>query len=104
MPIHWQSPDGSTVLMWQTGSKSGGYTEAMSDYFLDPSAHYYSAAADTRFYPKTWSNLTSLEIMQRGVDKLQAEYHKAGYPYDAMMVLCCRRCARGTQPANSLGW
>jgi len=87
MPIHWQSPDGSTVLMWQTGSKSGGYTEAMSDYFLDPSAHYYSAAADTRFYPKTWSNLTSLEIMQRGVDKLQAEYHKAGYPYDAMMVL-----------------
>jgi hypothetical protein len=87
MPFHWRSPDGSTVLMWQTGSKSGGYTEAMSDYFLDPSAHYYSAAADTHFYPKAWSNLSSLEIMQRGVDKLLAEYHKAGYPYDAAMIL-----------------
>ncbi len=87
MPFHWQSPDGSTVLTWQTGSKSGGYTEAMSDYFLDPSAHYYSAPANAHFYPKAWDNMPPLEIMQRGVDKLLAEYHKAGYPYDAMMVL-----------------
>jgi alpha-mannosidase len=87
MPFHWRSPDGSTVLTWQTGSKNGGYTEAMADYYLDPSAHYYSAPADAHFYPKAWGNLSSLEIMQRGVDKLLAEYHKAGYPYDSMMVL-----------------
>ncbi len=87
MPFHWRSPDGSSVLTWQTGSKNGGYTEAMADYYLDPTAHYYSAPADEHFYPKAWSKLPSLEIMQRGVDKLLAEYHKAGYPYDAMMVL-----------------
>jgi hypothetical protein len=87
MPFHWQSPDGSTVLMWETGSKNGGYTEAMGDYFLDPTAHYYSAGPQDHFYPKAWNNLSSLEIMQRGVDKLLAEYRKAGYPYDAMMVL-----------------
>ncbi|MGD0479919.1 MAG: hypothetical protein ABSA42_07100 [Terracidiphilus sp.] len=87
MPFHWRSPDGSTVLMWETGSKNGGYTEAMADYFLDPTAHYYSAPAEDHFYPKAWGNLPSLEIMQRGVDKLLAEYRKAGYPYDAMMVL-----------------
>ncbi|MGA3033510.1 MAG: hypothetical protein ABSD70_09515 [Terracidiphilus sp.] len=87
MPFHWQSPDGSTVLMWETGSKNGGYTEAMADYYLDPTAHYYSARPEDHFYPKSWGNLSSLEIMQRGVDKLLAEYRKAGYPYDAMMVL-----------------
>jgi Glycosyl hydrolases family 38 N-terminal domain len=87
MPFHWRSPDGSTVLTWETGSKNGGYTEAMGDYYLDPTAHYYSAPAEDHFYPKAWSNLPPLEIMQRGVNKLLAEYHKAGYPYDAMMVL-----------------
>ncbi len=87
MPFHWRSPDGSTVLTWETGSKNGGYTEAMADYFLDPTAHYYSAPAEDHFYPKAWNNLPSLEIMQRGVDKLLAEYHKAGYPFDAVMVL-----------------
>jgi hypothetical protein len=87
MPFHWRSPDGSTVLMWETGSKNGGYTEAMGDYFLDPTAHYYSAPAEDHFYPKAWNNLPALEIMQRGVTKLLAEYHKAGYAYDALMVL-----------------
>jgi hypothetical protein len=87
MPFHWRSPDGSTVLTWETGSKNGGYTEAMGDYYLDPTAHYYSARAEDHFYPKGWSNLPPLEIMQRGVNKLLAEYHEAGYPYDAVMVL-----------------
>ncbi|HTB98448.1 MAG TPA: hypothetical protein VK716_15670 [Terracidiphilus sp.] len=87
MPFHWRSPDGSSVLMWETGGKNGGYTEAMSDYFLDPTAHYYSAPADAYFYPKAWDNLPSLEIMQRGVDKLLTEYRKAGYPYETLLVL-----------------
>lgn len=59
MPFHWRSPDGSSVLTWQTGSKNGGYTEAMADYYLDPTAHYYSAPADEHFYPKAWSKLSS---------------------------------------------
>jgi hypothetical protein len=87
MPFHWRSPDGSSVLTWQTGSKNGGYVEAMGDYFLDPSAHYFNAPADAHFYPKEWMGLPPLEIMQRGMDKLVAEYEKADYPYEAAMVL-----------------
>lgn len=86
MPFYWRSPDGSTVLTWQTQSKNGGYVEAMADYYLDPSAHYYNAPG-THFYPKEWEGQPPLEIMQRGVDKLLAEYGKAHYPYDAAMVL-----------------
>ncbi len=87
MPFYWRSPDGSTVLTWQTQSKNGGYVEAMGDYYLDPSAHYYNAPADTHFYPKAWEGQPPLEIMQHGIDKLLAEYSKAHYPYDAAMVL-----------------
>ncbi|HEY2468639.1 MAG TPA: hypothetical protein VGI45_12480 [Terracidiphilus sp.] len=87
MPFHWQSPDGSTVLTWQTGSKNGGYVEAMADYYLDPDAHYYSEPAEHKFYPREWRGLSKLEIMQRGVNKLLTEYEKAGYRYDAVMVL-----------------
>ncbi len=87
MPFYWRSPDGSTVLTWQTQSKNGGYVEAMADYYLDPSAHYYNQPADQHFYPKEWEGQPQLEIMQRGVDKLLAEYSKAKYPYDAAMVL-----------------
>lgn len=87
MPFHWQSPDGSSVLTWQTGSKNGGYVEAMADYYLDPSAHYYSDPANKHFYPEAWNGLPPLEIMQRGVNKLLAEYEKSGYRYDSVMVL-----------------
>jgi hypothetical protein len=87
MPFHWQSPDGSSVLTWQTGSKNGGYVEAMADYYLDPTAHYYSEAPDKHFYPDDWKGLSPLDIMQRGVDKFLSEYKKAGYRYDAAMVL-----------------
>jgi hypothetical protein len=87
MPFHWESPDGSSVLTWQTGSKNGGYDEAMADYYLDPHAHYYSEPVNQKFYPKEWAGAPKLEIMQRGVNKLLAEYRKAGYRYDAAMVL-----------------
>ncbi len=87
MPFYWRSPDGSSVLTWQTQSKNGGYVEAMADYYLDPSAHYYNQPVDKHFYPKEWEGQPPLEIMQHGVDKLLAEYSKAKYPYDAAMVL-----------------
>ena len=87
-PFYWQSPDGSKVLMWQTQGKNGGYTEAIADYFVDPVARDpYAVDPSFHFYPKEWAGLSPLEIMQRGMDKLLDEYEKAGYPYDAALVM-----------------
>jgi hypothetical protein len=84
-PFYWQSPDGSRVLTWQTQSRFGGYTEAFADYYLDPGAR--EPYTQEHFYPKEWEGLPKLEIMQRGIDKLLDKYAKAGYPYDAALVL-----------------
>jgi Glycosyl hydrolases family 38 N-terminal domain/Glycosyl hydrolases family 38 C-terminal domain len=87
-PFYWQSPDGSKVLMWQTQGKNGGYTEAIADYFLDPVAKDpYAVDPSFHFYPKEWTGLRPLDIMQRGMEKLLHEYEKAGYPYDAALVM-----------------
>jgi len=85
VPFYWQSPDGSRVLTWQTQSRFGGYTEAFADYYLDPAAR--EPYTKEHFYPKEWEGLPKLEIMQRGVDKLLDKYGKAGYPYDAVLLL-----------------
>lgn len=85
MPIYWRSPDGSRVLMWQTQGKNGGYTEAMADYYIDPDAQ--DPYQRTKFYPKEWEGLSNLEIMQRGIDKLLAEYTAAGYQHSAAALL-----------------
>jgi len=85
VPFYWQSPDGSRVLTWQTQSRFGGYTEAFADYYLDPVAQ--EPYTKEHFYPKEWEGLPRLEIMQRGVDKLVDKYAKAGYPYDAVLLL-----------------
>jgi hypothetical protein len=87
-PFYWQSPDGSRILMWQTQGKNGGYPEAISDYFIDPVAKDpYKPNEDSYFHPKEWNALSSLEIMQRGMDKLLDEYQRAGYPYDAVLLM-----------------
>jgi hypothetical protein len=87
-PFYWQSPDGSKILMWQTQGKNGGYPEAISDYFLDPVAKDpYKPNEESYFHPKEWNGLPSLEIMQRGMDKLLKEYERAGYPYDAVLLM-----------------
>jgi hypothetical protein len=85
VPFYWQSPDGSRVLTWQTQSRFGGYTEAFADYYIDPVAR--EPYTKEHFYPKEWEGLPRLEIMQRGVDKLLDKYAKAGYPYDAVLLL-----------------
>jgi Glycosyl hydrolases family 38 N-terminal domain/Glycosyl hydrolases family 38 C-terminal domain/Glycosyl hydrolases family 38 C-terminal beta sandwich domain len=85
VPFYWQSPDGSRVLTWQTQSRFGGYTEAFADYYIDPVAR--EPYTKEHFYPKEWEGLPKLEIMQRGVDKLLDKYTKAGYPYDAVLLL-----------------
>lgn len=85
MPIYWEGPDGSRVLMWQTQGKKGGYTEGMATYYLDPSAR--DPYSGKKFYPKKWDGLPTLEIMQRGVNKLLNRYKKAGYRHSAIAVL-----------------
>lgn len=85
MPIYWKSRDGSSVLMWQTQGKNGGYTEGMADYFIDPDAR--DPYEHTRFYPKEWSGLSNLEIMHRGIDKLLNQYKAAGYKHSIAAVL-----------------
>lgn len=85
MPVYWEGPDGSRVLMWQTQGKDGGYTEGMTKYFLDPSA--IDPYSGRKFYPKKWDNLPPLEIMQRGIDKLLTTYREAGYRHSALAVL-----------------
>ncbi len=85
VPFYWRSPDGSRVLTWQTQSRFGGYTEALADYYLDPAAR--EPYTKEHFYPKEWEGLPKLEIMQRGVDKLLDKYAKAGYSYDAVLLL-----------------
>jgi len=87
-PFYWQSADGSKILMWQTQGKNGGYPEAIADYFIDPVAKDpYKPNEDSYFHPKEWNALSSLEIMQRGIDKLLDEYQRAGYPYDAVLLM-----------------
>ncbi len=100
VPFYWQSPDGSRVLTWQTQSRFGGYTEAFADYYLDPVAH--EPYTKEHFYPKEWEGLPKLEIMQRGVDKLLDKYAKAGYPYDAVLLLYLHDFVSSNEEATQL--
>lgn len=100
VPFYWQSPDGSRVLTWQTQSRFGGYTEAFADYYLDPTAR--EPYTKEHFYPKEWEGLPKLEIMQRGVDKLLDKYAKAGYPYDAVLLLYLHDFVSSNQEATGL--
>jgi hypothetical protein len=85
MPFYWQGPDGSKVLLWQTQSKNGGYTEGLADYYLAPSVE--DPYEHTRFSPKEWRGLSDLEITQRGVKKLLSEYTSAGYQHSLIAVM-----------------
>lgn len=85
VPFYWKSPDGSSVLVWQTQGKNGGYTEGMADYYLAPDAE--DPYEHKKFYPKEWNGLSNLDIMQRGIDKLLKQYTDAGYRQSAVAVL-----------------
>ena len=100
VPFYWQSPDGSRVLTWQTQSRFGGYTEAFADYYLDPAAR--EPYTKEHFYPKEWEGLPKLEIMQRGVNKLLDKYAKAGYPYDAVLLLYLHDFVSSNEEATQL--
>jgi hypothetical protein len=85
VPFYWEGPDGSRVLTWVSQGKLGGYTEGLADYYLAPAARdFYRHAL---FIPKELQGKPPLEIMEVGVKKLLAKYQKAGYRYNAVLVM-----------------
>jgi len=100
MPFYWTSPDGSSVLTWQTQSHLGGYTEAMADYYLDPDS--VEPYTQEHFYPKELNGKSRLEIMQSGVDNLLAKYRESGYPYDSLMLLYLHDFVSSNREAKQL--
>ncbi len=88
VPFYWQSPDGSRVLTWISQSKRGGYTEGMTDFYLDPYSldPYTNKTPFEMFSPELAGKKTDLQIMEIGITELLNRYNKAGYKYDAVMA------------------
>lgn len=89
VPFYWQSPDGSKVLTWITQSPRGGYTEAMTDFYLDPySLDPYTAKTPFDMFNSDLAGKRApLQIMEIGVKALLDRYNKAGYEHDAVMAI-----------------
>lgn len=89
VPFYWQSPDGSKVLTWVSQSKRGGYTEGLTDFYLDPFSldPYTDKTPFDMFNPEMAGKKTPLEIMEIGVTELLNRYNSAGYKYDAVMAM-----------------
>lgn len=88
VPFYWQGPDGQRVLTWVSQSPRGGYTEAITDYFLDPFTRdpYSRLNAWKIFNPKV-PVPSDLQMMQKGMDILLKRFADAGYRYDAALVM-----------------
>ncbi len=88
VPFYWQGPDGKRVLTWVSESPRGGYTEAITDFYLDPFTNdpYLKTSGWKIFNPKT-PEKSPLETMQAGMDLLLKKYADAGYPYDSVLVM-----------------
>ena len=89
VPFYWQSPDGSKVLLWVSQSSRGGYTEGLTDFYLDPFSldPYTDKTPFDMFNPELAGKKTPIEIMEIGVTELINRYKKAGYNYDAVMAM-----------------
>ncbi|MCW5960838.1 MAG: hypothetical protein KIS76_11810 [Pyrinomonadaceae bacterium] len=89
VPFYWQSPDGSKVLTWVSQSKRGGYTEGLTDFYLDPFSldPYTDKRPFEMFNPELAGRYTPLEEMEIGVTELLNRYNNAGYKYDAVMAM-----------------
>lgn len=89
VPFYWQSPDGSKVLLWVSQSSRGGYTEGLTDFFLDPYSldPYTDKTPFEMFNPTLAGKKTPIEIMEIGITELLNRYNKAGYNYDAVMAM-----------------
>ncbi len=89
VPFYWESPDGSRVLLWVSQSRRGGYTEGLTDFYLDPFSldPYTDKNPFDMFNPEQAGKKKPLEIMEIGVTELLNRYNKAGYKYDAVMAM-----------------
>jgi len=88
VPFYWESPDGSRVLTWISASKRGGYTEGMTDFFLDPYSldPYTDKRPFDMFEPDLAGKRSDIEIMETGITELLNRYNNAGYAYDAVLA------------------
>ena len=102
VPFYWQSPDGSKVLTWVSQSKRGGYTEGMTDFYLDPFSldPYTNKTPFDMFNPELAGKKTPLEIQEIGMNELLNRYNNAGYKYDAVMVYYAHDFVEPTNVAN----
>lgn len=89
VPFYWQSPDGSKVLTWISQAKRGGYTEGMTDYYLDPYTldPYTAKTPFDMFNPERAGKKTPLQIQEIGITELLNRYNAGKYKYDAAMVM-----------------
>ena len=86
VPFYWQAPDGSRVLTWVSQGKNGGYTEGMADYYVAPTTPDPYPPHESML-PKDLQGKPPLEVMDLGMKKLRETYEKAGYKYDAVLVM-----------------
>jgi hypothetical protein len=102
VPFYWQSPDGSKVLTWVSQSRRGGYTEGLTDFYLDPFSldPYTDKTPFDMFNPEQAGKKTPLEIMEIGVAELLNRYNKAGYKYDAVMAMYAHDFIEPTDVVN----
>jgi hypothetical protein len=103
VPFFWEGADGSRVLTWVSEGNSGGYTEGMSEYYVAPTTpdpydvflperrkvrsmqEIYST--DNIMLPEKLRGKPPLEVMEIGMKRLAETYGKAGYKYDAVLVM-----------------
>jgi hypothetical protein len=86
VPFYWQAPDGSRVLTWISEGKQGGYTEGLVDYYLAPEARD-PYPPHGLLIPRELAGKPPLNVMRLGIRKLLERYEKAGYKYDAVLVM-----------------
>jgi len=102
VPFYWESPDGSRVLTWVSQSRRGGYTEGLTDFYLDPFSldPYTDKTPFEMFNPEQAGRKTPLEIMEIGVTELLNRYNAAGYQYDAVMAIYAHDFIEPTDVVN----
>lgn len=77
-PFWWEAPDGSRVLAWIAGKNA--YTEAFIEYGIDPgTARWFNRQEFTQTEP--------LEVIRHGMQRLENDYARKSYPYDAVVLM-----------------
>lgn len=102
VPFYWEGPDGVRVLTWVSQSVRGGYTEALTDYYLDPFTRdpYTGKTPYEMFNPQGAVKKTPLQIMEEGVAALLKRYAEADYQYDAVLAMYAHDFLEPTSVAN----